>query len=130
MTPPAILMVDDEADLAASCARLLRRRGYRVTSARSREEGLAALAGERPDLVVADLRLPDGDGLEIVRAARALALPRPVIVITGFASHRSRQEALAAGAAAFLSKPFSLVEFGDLIAKLLTSGDEPYRHSG
>jgi len=88
----------------------------------SRQEGLAALENDRHDLVVADLRLPDGDGLDILRAARALSSSRPVIVITGFASDRTREEAFAAGAAAFLSKPFSLVEFADLVERLLRSG--------
>ncbi len=122
MMPRSILIVDDEADLAATCARLLRRHGYGVMAAASRAEGLAALASDRHDLVIADLRLPDGNGLDILRAARALSSSRPVIVITGFASDRTRQEAFAAGAAAFLSKPFSLVEFDDLVARLLRSG--------
>jgi DNA-binding response OmpR family regulator len=122
MIPRSILIVDDEADLAATCARLLRRRGYGVVAATSRQEGLAALENDRHDLVVADLRLPDGDGLDILRAARALSSSRPVIVITGFASDRTRQEAFTAGAAAFLAKPFSLVEFADLVERLLRSG--------
>ena len=120
--PRSILIVDDEADLAATCARLLRRRGYDVVAAASREKGLAALESDPHDLVVADLRLPDGDGLDILRTARALSSSRPVIVITGFASDRTRQEAFAAGAAAFLSKPFSLVEFADLVERLLNTG--------
>jgi CheY-like chemotaxis protein len=120
--PRSILIVDDETDLAATCARLLRRRGYGVVAAASRAEGLAALAGDQHDLVVADLRLRDGDGLDVLRAARALSSSRPVIVITGFASDRTRQEAFAAGAAAFLSKPFSLVEFASLVERLLGPG--------
>jgi DNA-binding NtrC family response regulator len=117
--PPAILIVDDEADLTASCARLLHRRGHRVVAAASRQQGLDALDHDHHDLVIADLRLPDGSGLDIVRAARALPSPRPVIVITGFATDLTRQEASTAGAAAFLSKPFSLVAFADLVDRLL-----------
>jgi two-component system, NtrC family, response regulator HydG len=125
----SILIVDDEADLAASCARLLRRRGHSVVATASRQEGLAAIENDHHDLVVADLRLPDGNGLDIVRAARALPSPRPVIVITGFASDRTRAEALTVGAAAFLAKPFSLVEFAELVERLLGPGapDSPTR---
>jgi DNA-binding response OmpR family regulator len=117
----SILIVDDEADLAATCARLLHRRGYDVVSAGSRQQGLASLATGQHDLIVADLRLPDGAGLDVVRAARALPVPRPVIVITGFGSDRTRQEALTAGASAFLPKPFSLLEFADLVERLLAT---------
>ena len=54
------------------------------------EAGLAALREEAPHLLIADLRLPDGDGLDVVRAARALPTPTPVIVVSGFASNDSR----------------------------------------
>jgi DNA-binding response OmpR family regulator len=57
-------------------------------------------------LVISDLRLPDGDGLDVVRAAR-LASPVPVIVVTGYPSDETRRAALAAGATAFLAKPFA-----------------------
>lgn len=114
-----ILVVDDEVDLTATYERLLRRHGYGVVSASSRREGLAALQAERLDLVIADLRLPDGDGLDLVRAARQTPAPVPVIVITGFASEASRQAALAAGAWAYLSKPFSASTFAALVENAL-----------
>ena len=78
-----VLVVDDEDDFLATYERLLRRQGYDVVTATSRAAGLAALAGEPPHLVISDLRLPDGDGLDVVRAA------------------------LAAGATTFLAKPFA-----------------------
>jgi len=114
-----ILVVDDEADFTATYERLLRRRGYGVVSAGSRGAGLAALAGGGLSLVIADLRLPDGDGLDLVRAARAGARPVPVIVVTGFASEASRQASLAAGASAYLAKPFSTPAFVALVEKTL-----------
>jgi DNA-binding response OmpR family regulator len=114
----SVLVVDDEADLAATCARLLRRQGYAVTCVGTREQGVAALA-DGHDLVVADLRLPDGDGLDIARAARGLGAPPPVIIVTGYPSETSRRQAMEVGAAAFLGKPFSLGAFADLVQKLL-----------
>jgi len=69
-----VLVVDDETDFLASYERLLRRQGYEVITATSRAAGLdavrAAALGHRLDLVISDLRLPDGDGLDVVRAAR------------------------------------------------------------
>ena len=101
-----ILVVEDEADLAVTYDRLLRREGFRVVTAASRGEGLKALESAPPALVIADLRLPDGDGLDILRAARARDPQVPVIVVTAFASRAARDAALASGASAFLSKPF------------------------
>jgi DNA-binding response OmpR family regulator len=105
---PAVLVVDDEADLVTTYERALRRLGYRIIPAGTRQAGLQALRSERLALVVADLRLPDGDGLDIVRAAREAPGPPPVIVVTGFASAAGQQAALEAGARAFLAKPFSV----------------------
>lgn len=114
-----ILVVEDEPDLVHTYERLLRRYDCRVTAAGSLAAGLAALARNAPQLLIADLRLPDGDGLEIVRAARALPTPAPVIVVTGVASPATRDAAMAAGAAAFLSKPFSTKAFTALVQSLL-----------
>ena len=102
-----VLVVDDEADFLATYERLLRRQGYEVVTATSRAAGLAALAGEPPHLVISDLRLPDGDGLDVVRAARGARAPVPVIVVTGYPSDETRRAALAAGATTFLAKPFA-----------------------
>ena len=101
-----ILVVEDEADLVVTYDRLLRREGYRVVTAASRAEGLKAIEFAPPALVISDLRLPDGDGLDTIRAARALDPPAPVIVVTAFASRAARDAALASGASAFLAKPF------------------------
>ena len=75
--------------------------------ARSRAAGLAAVAQERLDLVISDLRLPDGNGLDVVRAARGVADPPPVIVVTGYPPDETRRAAIAAGATAFFAKPFA-----------------------
>jgi len=119
MASPRVLVVEDEADLVATYERLLRRHGYRVVSAGSREAALAALKAELPDLLISDLRLPDGDGLDVVRAARALPTPTLVIVVSGVASSESRDAALAAGASAVLAKPFSTEAFTKLIQSVL-----------
>lgn len=102
-----VLVVDDEADFLTTYERLLGRQGYEVVTATSRDAGLAALAVEPPHLVISDLRLPDGDGLDVVRAARDARDPVPVIVVTGYPSDETRRAALAAGATTFLAKPFA-----------------------
>ncbi len=114
-----VLLVEDEADLLATYQRLLRRQGCQVTAAGTRREALHAIEDDHFALVVADLRLPDGDGLDVVRAARAIARPPAVIVVTGFASEGSRRQAFEAGAAAYLRKPFAIAEFTTLVERTL-----------
>jgi CheY-like chemotaxis protein len=119
--PQVVLVVDDEVDLLATYDRLLRRHGYRTIAAGSWQAALEALEGESLALIIADVRLPDGDGLDVVRAARARLHPPPVIVVTGFASQQSRQQALAAGATAYLAKPFSTSALTSLVREALAS---------
>lgn len=121
MVAKRVVVVDDEADFLATYERLLRRQGYLVVVATSRASAIAAVAREHPDLVISDLRLPDGDGLEVVRAARAMPDPPSVIVVTGYPSDESRRAALAAGASAFLAKPFAAAT---LLAAISSSLDE------
>jgi len=114
-----ILVVDDEADLVVTYRRLFGRQGYDVESASTRAGGLALIDSAPPDLVIADLELPDGDGLDLVRAARTAPTSSRVIVVSGCPSSGAREEALEAGASAFVAKPFSVGALGDLVRSLL-----------
>jgi DNA-binding NtrC family response regulator len=114
---PLVLVVDDEDDMRVTYERLLRRLGYRVALAKTRREGVMLLASERLALVVADVRLSDGSGLDVVAEARRAAEPVPAIVVTGYPSTDSRRLAREAGAAAFLVKPFTASAFTDLVRR-------------
>jgi DNA-binding response OmpR family regulator len=116
---PRILAVDDEADLLATYERLLRRQGYEVTPVGTRLAALYAVRARPPDLLIADIRLADGDGLDVVRAVRAVAPPRPAVVVSSLATNAAREAALAAGATAFVPKPFSTARLSDLVRELL-----------
>lgn len=117
-----VLVVDDETDFLATYERLLRRQGYDVIVAMTRGAGIAAVARDHPDLVILDLRLPDGDGLDVVRAARAALDPPSVIVVTGYPSAAARRAALAAGATTFLAKPFAATGLLSAIRSSLAAG--------
>lgn len=114
---PLVLVVDDEDDMRVTYERLLQRLGYRVALAKTRREGVMLLASERLALVVADVRLSDGSGLDVVAEARRAAEPVPAIVVTGYPSTDSRRLAREAGAAAFLVKPFTASAFTDLVRR-------------
>jgi CheY-like chemotaxis protein len=115
-----ILIVEDEADFLTTYDRLLRRQGMRMIGVGTMHAALLALESDTPDLIITDLRLPDGDGLAVVRAARARSRATPVIVVTGLVSDRSRRQAVEAGATAFLVKPFSMLTLVALIRETLS----------
>ena len=117
--PAVILVIDDEADLATTFTRLLGRHGYRAIAVGSLDAARAAMRDETPALVVSDIRLPDGDGLDLVRAARARVPPIPAIVMTGHASPGMQRAALEAGAFAFLAKPFPTASLVALVDEAL-----------
>ena len=117
--PGVILVVDDEIDLATTFTRLLGRHGYRAIAVGSCDEARAAMRDEVPVLVVSDVRLPDGDGLDLVRTARAQMPPIPAIVMTGHATPGTRHAALEAGAFAFLAKPFPTATLVTLVEEAL-----------
>jgi DNA-binding response OmpR family regulator len=120
----AILVVDDERDLAATCQRLLSRRGWNVVTAGSREAALTVLARTpRPVLAIVDRQLPDGDGLDVLRAA--LAIDTPVIMVTGYGSAATRRLALDEGAVGFLAKPFSSHELLELVRRIVGDASGP-----
>jgi two-component system response regulator DevR len=111
------LVVDDDDALRRGLARLLRTGSVEVCEAKSVAEGLKLLAGE-PDLVITDVRLPDGSGLDLVERA-SLQQPTPVIVaISGLASAREAFVLALAGARLYLTKPFAERELIDGIADL------------
>jgi len=122
-----ILVVDDEADLIATYRRLFHRHGYEVTSAATRAGGLLLIDSSTPDLIITDLELPDGDGLDLVRAARGASATSGIIVVSGRSSSGAREDAIAAGASAFVDKPFSADALRDLVRALL---DQPRTDTG
>lgn len=114
-----ILVVEDEPDILDVIAGSLKRRQYAVTTAATFGDAQRALA-EAPapiDVIVTDVRLPDGDGLELVRKVSGQQAPRPrLIVITGHLDGDSVDGALTSGAEAVLLKPFKLTTLIERIA--------------
>jgi DNA-binding NtrC family response regulator len=100
-----VLVVEDEAYVRESIEKVLRSRGFDVDSAPGVEEAVAALARAPVDVVLTDLRMPGGGGLEMVRRALALDARLPVIVLTGHGTVASAVECMKAGATDYLLKP-------------------------
>ena len=100
-----ILLVDDNEDLRTVLRIVLSRQGYRVIEASDEPGAIEALRQYRPALVLADLRLPEGDGLGVLRAAKDLDPALPVILMTGYGAIEEAVRAMREGALDYLPKP-------------------------
>lgn len=103
-----VLVVDDEEAIAALMARMLQQLGHLTTVAHSVGEALAQCAQVGFDLVITDLMLPGGSGVQLARQLRALQPELAVVLATGCLTQAHTRDADAAGICALLPKPFSL----------------------
>lgn len=102
---PPILIVEDRDSLRTMLRHALEAQGHAVVEARDQPEAVQVLQRARPALVLSDLRLPDGDGFGVLRAAKELDPELPVIVMTAFGSIQDAVAAMREGALDFLAKP-------------------------
>lgn len=114
-----ILIVDDEESLREVLQTLLEREGHDVVSAEDVESALKTAKDWDLDLVYTDLKLPDGDGLEVLKHIRERRTDTQVIVMTAFASTETAVEAMRLGAYDYQLKPFKMDEVRALTAKAL-----------
>jgi CheY-like chemotaxis protein len=105
-----VLVVDDEVVVLTVLRELLRRSGYRVTTAASAEEAIDLMHKRTFDLVLTDKNLPGASGLEVLRVARTLDPPPAVVMITAYSSYDSAVTALDIGAQDYIEKPIRDVE--------------------
>jgi two-component system response regulator TctD len=105
-----LLLVEDDPYLQETLARSLSRRGMQVSCAASAAQALSLWKSVRPDVVVLDLTLPDGDGLNVVSQIRKEGLSTPVLVLTARTTVGDRVLGLNSGADDYMAKPFDLDE--------------------
>ncbi|MFT3819332.1 MAG: sigma-54 dependent transcriptional regulator [Rubrivivax sp.] len=128
MNPTAayrLLVVDDEPDLRTLYELTLVREGYDVDCAGSVEEAWAALQAQRFAVVITDMRLPDGSGLDLLRRMDEHGRREKGIVITAYGSAENAVEALKAGAYDYLTKPVDLRQFRSVVATALGRAPAP-----
>lgn len=116
---PAVLIIDDEADILELLEITLIRMGLDVVKAASVAEARIRLAGQSFDLCLTDMRLPDGEGLEIVRLIQSDYPGTPVAVITAHGNTENAVMALKAGAFDYLNKPVTLDQLRVLVKSAL-----------
>jgi DNA-binding NtrC family response regulator len=111
-------VVDDEPKLGKLTAEMLALDGHAVVRAGGGRDALALLAARAFDVVVTDLRMPDVDGFAVLGAARALPAPPEVVIVTAYGSAESAVAAMKAGAADYVTKPFSMDELRMRVGRL------------
>lgn len=133
MNAPAasILVVDDEPDLRTLYELTLLRAGYRVETAASVQEARQQLQALRFDVVITDMRLPDGFGMELLQDLREQQRRERCVVMTAYGSAENAVEALRCGAFDYLTKPVDLKQFRSVVASAVqgTGGVPPPRSS-
>jgi DNA-binding NtrC family response regulator len=116
---PNILLVDDDERLRRAAGKVLTAEGYRVTNAATAAEALVALKQGPVALVISDLRLPDLDGIALLKHSRELVPQAEVVVITGHGSVENAVEAMRLGAYDFIEKPLDSTALLKTVAKAL-----------
>jgi two-component system, NtrC family, response regulator AtoC len=144
MSRASVLVVDDQDSIRHFVSKALEEDGYQVQTTASVRESREVLERDAPDLVILDLKLPDGTGIELLREIKRAQSEVPVIVMTAFGELETAVEAMSAGAFWFVKKPFQNDELLALVGKALESqklwlelrrlrnvafADEEYLHS-
>lgn len=127
MTERLIWVIEDNDQNFELVDFLLAEAGHRVVRARDRSELPALIAGDAPDLILLDMNLPSGSGLDLVRELRELrgpALP-PIVALTAHAMRGDRERFLTAGCDDYISKPIEARSFLDAVERSLARPPEP-----
>jgi DNA-binding response OmpR family regulator len=115
-----ILVIDDDPQMGRLMARILKHQGHVVQAAASGREGLKLFRRAQPALVISDIVMPDGEGIETIRVLRREAPSMPILAVSG-GSHQSLylRAATSLGASASLQKPFAPADLVALVAEFL-----------
>ncbi len=117
--PAEILLMEDEVVVAEGVRMVLEEEGYHVSIAGTGQKALDELGGEKYDLLVADLRLPDIDGMDVIKKTRNTNPDTNVIVITGYGTVDIAVEAMRLGVAEYIPKPFTEEQIRSSVEKAL-----------
>ncbi len=107
MSKGKILVIDDEDIVRTSCSRTLQPEGFEVSLARNGVEGLKMAGEEMFDLVLTDLKMPDMDGIEVLRSIKEKWPKTEVIIVTGYQTVDTAVKAIKLGAYTYIEKPFT-----------------------
>ena len=122
MSAGTVLVVDDEAGMRAALEANFRRDGWSVSTARGAEEALDRFRHAPCPLVVTDMRMPDGDGLQVMQGVREMAPSTAVIFLTAYGTVTEAVQAIKDGACDYLTKPVSFDRLREAAERVLAKG--------
>jgi|GEM_PF-298134 len=114
-----ILFVDDEVGFTEAMSKVLASHSFDVKTANSGSSAVDIFSKEEFDLVITDLNMPNMDGIELIRRIRDIKPEQQILIVTGFPSHESQEEAFKMGVENYIVKPFSTKRFLELVSKSL-----------
>lgn len=117
--PPHVLLLEDEPSVAKGLKMVMDEHGYDVDLAGTGQAALDAFWAGRFDLLIADLRLPDIDGMDVIESVKTKQPDTPVVIITGYPSVSSAVKAVKMGVSDYLRKPFTDDEFMSAVDEAL-----------
>jgi DNA-binding NtrC family response regulator len=119
-----VLIVDDEAAMRVALEANFRRRGWQTATAQDVGEALEKFRAAPSALVVTDMRMPDGDGLQVMQGVRMLLPETPVILLTAYGSVPDAVQAIKEGACDYLQKPVSFEQLAAAAQRILSAREE------
>jgi CheY-like chemotaxis protein len=102
-----ILVLDDDPVVTLSCKRILGAEGYNIITTGMGEDAVKKIANEEFDLLISDIRLPDTNGINVLREAKSIQPKLDVVIITGYPTLEDAKESVKLGAFEFIEKPFT-----------------------
>jgi DNA-binding NtrC family response regulator len=114
-----ILIVDDEEIVLESCRKVLEADGYDVLLAGSADQALERMRDEPPDLLLVDIKMPERDGVYLIREVRKERTDIPIVLMTGYTTKETVAQAAQIGVATLIAKPFTPDELAETVRGVL-----------
>lgn len=113
------LVVDDEQDVVDNVSELFTLRNYAVVTATSGKKALELVEKEKPNIMILDIRMPDINGIDVLKEVKKNHPKIRVIMLTGIEDEATKNMAMALGASGYFTKPYSYAELIELSRKLI-----------
>jgi DNA-binding NtrC family response regulator len=114
-----ILVVDDEDIVLESCRKVLEADGFEVLLAASADQALEMIRDEPPALLLVDIKMPDRDGVYLIREVRKEHPDMPIVLMTGYTTKETVSEAAQIGVATLIAKPFTPDELAETVRRVV-----------
>jgi DNA-binding response OmpR family regulator len=119
-----ILIVDDDDLTLSAYSKILTSEGYVVSLAGSLKQALAELNKHYPDIVLLDIKLPDGSGLELIPELKKNTQVKKIIIVSGFSKEKASAIALSLGATDYMTKPMDITKLKEILARTTNEAND------